>query len=259
VIDLHSHLLPGIDDGAPDLESSVAMGRAAVAGGVDAIVATPHVSATYRNDPLGFADRVDRVQAALDEAGVTLRVHRGAEVSHAMVHDLSGDALQACTLGDGNYLLLEPPLAGPAPFIDRLAAELQSRGFRILLAHPERIAAFQRNIGIVEKLVEEGCVTSVTAAAVSGRFGGAVKRMAQELFARGLVHNLASDAHDAQHRSPALRPLLDDAVVAMPELERALGYLVVEVPRAILAGEEPPGAPPVIELKRGFFGRLLDR
>jgi protein-tyrosine phosphatase len=259
LIDLHSHLLPGIDDGAPDLEASVAMGRAAVAGGVEAIVATPHVNGAYRNDPLTFADRVAQVQAALDQAGVALRVHRGAEVSHVMFHDLSEDALQACTLGDGNFLLLEPPLAGPTPFIDRLVDELQTRGFQILLAHPERIAAFQQNVGVIEKLVGQGCITSVTAGSVSGQFGGTVRRFTQELFARGLVHNLASDAHDAQFRSPALRPTLEKAVADVPELDGWLDYLTVEVPTAILAGKAPDGEPPVIKAKRGFFSRLRGR
>src|SRR3954470_1033928 len=89
LIDLHSHLLPGIDDGAPDLAASVAMARVAVDGGVEEIVATPHVSGTYPNDPLGFGYRVTAVQAALDHEGIALRVHSGAEVSHAMFHDVS--------------------------------------------------------------------------------------------------------------------------------------------------------------------------
>jgi protein-tyrosine phosphatase len=176
-----------------------------------------------------------------------------------MFHDLSEDALQACTLGDGNFLLLEPPLAGPTPFIDRLVDELQTRGFQILLAHPERIAAFQQNVGVIEKLVGQGCITSVTAGSVSGQFGGTVRRFTQELFARGLVHNLASDAHDAQFRSPALRPTLEKAVADVPELDGWLDYLTVEVPTAILAGKAPNGEPPVIETRRGFFSRLRGR
>src|SRR4051794_17577162 len=107
MIDLHSHLLPGIDDGARDLSDSLAMARVAVDGGVEQIVATPHVSGTYQNDPLGFAERVAAVQAALDDAGVPLRVHTGAEISHSMFHDLSEDALRACALGGGKWLLLE--------------------------------------------------------------------------------------------------------------------------------------------------------
>jgi protein-tyrosine phosphatase len=259
MIDLHSHLLPGIDDGAPDLAASVAMGSAAVAGGVDAIVATPHVNGRYQNDPLTFAGRVAAVQRALDEAGVALRVHAGAEVSHAMLHDLSEAALRACGLGGGKWLLLEPPLSGPVPFIDRMVYELQLKGFSVLLAHPERIGAFQRDIELLQKLVDQGCLCSVTAGSVAGQFGGSVERFTGELFARGLVHDLASDAHDPDHRSPALRPTLEQAVAAMPELEDWLDYLTVDVPTAILAGEMPRGAPPVIEPKRGLLGRLRRR
>jgi protein-tyrosine phosphatase len=260
VIDLHSHLLPGIDDGAPDLDASVAMGRVAVEGGVDAIVATPHVSGSYPNDPLTFDERVAQVQAALDEAGVALRVHKGAEVSHAMLHDLSDDALERCALGEGKFILFEPPLNGPVPFIDRMVFDLQLKGFKILLAHPERIAAFQRRIDLVQKLVDQGCLTSVTAGSAAGQFGGTVLRFTHELFARGLVHNLASDAHDAEWRSPALRPTLDKAVAELPELEGWLDYLTVEVPDAILAGQTPRANPPVIEPpKRGLLGRLRRR
>jgi protein-tyrosine phosphatase len=259
VIDLHSHLLPGIDDGAPDLAASLAMGRAAVAGGVEAIVATPHVSGNYQNDPLTFAGRVADVQAALDEAGIPLRVHVGAEVSHAMFHDLPEEALRACGLGGGKWLLFEPPHTGPAPFIDRMVYDLQLKGFSVLLAHPERTGAFQRDVGLLQKLVDQGCLCSVTAGSAVGQFGGTVKRFTAELFARGLVHNLASDAHDAEHRSPALRPTLEWAVAETPELGDWLDYLTVEVPEAILAGAMPRGAPPVIEPKRGLLGRLRRR
>lgn len=259
MIDLHCHLLPGIDDGAPDLGASVAMARAAVAGGVEAIVATPHVSGSYPNDPLAFVERVAEVQRALDDAGIALRVHSGAEIAHTMVGDLSDDALRAATLGGGGYLLIEPPYNGPAPFIDRLVDDLQARGFQVVLAHPERIGAFQRNLALLEGLVERGCLCSATVGSVAGRWGGAVKRFSAELLARGLVHNLASDAHDADRRSPALRPLLDQAVDLMPELEAHLDWLTVSVPRAILAGERPTGEPPRIEAPRGLLGRLRGR
>src|SRR3954447_9028870 len=259
MIDLHSHILPGIDDGAPDLDGSVDMGRAAVDGGVEAIVATPHVNAKYQNDPFTFAEQVAAVQEALDAAGVPLRVHTGAEVNQAMFGDLSEDALRACGLGGGNWLLLEPPMSGPAPFIDRMVYELQLKGFQILLAHPERIGSFMQDITIVQKLVDHGCLCSVTAGSVAGQFGGTVKRFSGELFARGLVHNLASDAHDAEWRSPALRPTLDKAVRELPELEDWLGYLCSDVPGAILAGETPRGAGRVIEPKRGLLGRLRRR
>ncbi len=259
MIDLHTHLLPGIDDGAPDLEASLAMARAALAGGVEAAVATPHVSSTYRNDPLALRARVDELQAAFAANDLPLRLHAGAEVSYSMLHSLSDDAVRACCLGDGDWLLLELPLSGPAPFVDRLVGDLQLRRYQVLLAHPERIAAFQRDIGLVERLVEQGCLCSITAGSLSGQFGGSVKRFTGELLARGLVHNIASDAHDAEHRSPALRTMLAPALAELPELESWLGYLTEDVPAAILAGKTPQALPPVIEPPRGLLGRLLRR
>lgn len=256
MIDLHCHLLPGIDDGSPSMGVSIAMARAAVEGGVDAIVATPHVSRRYANDAASVAQRCAELQRALDDAGVALRVHSGAEISHAVVGELGDDALRASALGGGGYVLLEPPYTGPAPFIDRMVGRLHAKGFGVVLAHPERSGAFQRNIEVLEGLVDAGVLCSVTAGSISGQFGGTVKRFAQELFARGLVHNLASDAHDAEHRSPALRPALDKAVAELPGLEHALGWLTVEVPLAILAGEEVQGSPPVIEPRRGLLGWL---
>jgi protein-tyrosine phosphatase len=260
VIDLHSHLLPGIDDGPPDMDASIAMARAAVEGGVIEIVATPHVNSTYANDPVTFGDQVARLQVALDDEGIALRVHTGAEISHAVLTDLSGDQLRACTLGGGGYVLFEPPLGGPIPFIDRMVANLQEQGFKVLLAHPERIAAFHSRIGLVEKLVGRGCLTSVTAGSVTGQFGGTVKRFTEQLFGRGLVHNLASDAHDADWRSPALRPVLDKAVAELPDLDEWLDWLTVDVPRAVLAGEAAPGEPPrIAPPRRGVLGRLRRR
>jgi protein-tyrosine phosphatase len=217
------------------------------------------VSPNYPTDPATLVQRCADVQSALDRAGVPLRVHTGAEVAFSMFHELDDDALRACALGGAKYLLFEPPYTGPAPFIDRMVYDLQLKGFQIVLAHPERIGAFQRNIDALEKLVDQGVLCSVTAGSVSGQFGGPVKRFTQELFARGLVHNLASDAHDAVHRAPALRPVLDKAAAELPELEQSLGWLTLEVPRAILAGEPIQGAPPAIEPRRGLLGRLRRR
>jgi protein-tyrosine phosphatase len=259
VIDLHCHLLPGIDDGARDLDDSVAMARAALAGGVEAIVATPHVSGNYPNEPLALAGRVAQVQDAIDEAGVPLHVHQGAEIASSMLADLSDEQLRACALGGGRYVLLEPPYSGPAPFLDRLVFELARRGLDVVLAHPERIQAFHQHPDQLEKLVEQGALCSVTAGSVTGRWGRHVKDFTRGLFERGLVHNLASDAHDAQHRSPALAPQIEEAVAELPELADWVDWLCTEVPRAIVSGEPVSGVPPRIEPRRGLLGRLRRR
>jgi protein-tyrosine phosphatase len=259
VIDLHCHLLPGVDDGARDLDESVAMARAAVTGGVEAIVATPHVSRHFPTAPAELAERCAEVQTALDAAAVPLAVHVGAEIAAQVLTELGDDDLRACTLGGGRYLLLEPPYSGPAPFLERMVSDLAGRGFGVVLAHPERIQAFHQDVELLERLVTGGALCSVTTASVSGGWGRAVKRFSEELFRRRLVHNLASDAHDAERRTPALRPLAEAAVAQLPGLEHAIDWLTDSVPRAILAGEQVAGEPPRIEPGGGRRGRLRRR
>jgi protein-tyrosine phosphatase len=217
------------------------------------------VSGTYRNDPAMLAGRVAQVQQAIDAAGVPLRVHTGAEISITAFQELDDEALGQCGLGGGRYILLEPPYNGPAPFLDRIVFDLSVRGYYVVLAHPERIGAFQSDIDFLEKLVGQGALCSVTAGSVVGQWGRPVKKMTEELFRRGLVHNLASDAHDARRRSPALRPILDEAAAALPGLEPWLEWLTVDVPRAIVAGEPVRGQAPVIEGAGGLRRRLRRR
>ena len=206
-----------------------------------------------------MAARCVEVQAALDGAGVPLRVHAGAEIASSVVLDLSDDDLRACALGGGSYLLLEPPYVGPAPFLDRMVFDLALRGYNVVLAHPERIQAFQQRPALLEKLVEQGALCSVTAGSVTGQWGRAVKRFTADLFRRGLVHNLASDAHDAKHRSPALRPQIDQVLAELPGLADWAGWLTDEVPRAIVGGQTVEGEPPRLEGGRSLLGRLRRR
>src|SRR5205085_9057430 len=115
-------------------------------------------------------------------------------------------------------------------------------------------------VALLERIVvEEGALCSVTAGSVSGRWGRLVKKFTEELFRRGLVHNLASDAHDADERSPALAPQIDDVVRTLPELEGWIGWLTDEVPRAIVAGEPVEREAPRIERGGGLLGGLRRR
>lgn len=255
MIDLHCHLLPGVDDGPPDVETSLAMARTAVKDGVSTIVATPHVSSRYQTDPRTIADRVAALQSELDDAGIPLTVKTGAEINLAMFGDLDDEALQACALAGGKYLLVEAPFGGPVPFIDRLLFDLQVRGFRIVLAHPERISAFQKDVDLLERMVDRGALCSITGSSLVGRFGKSVRSFSLELLQRGLVHNISSDAHDPYERAPGLGRAFD----AMPELEPWRGWLTVEAPEAILRGEGLSGNPPRLEPPRGLLSRLRRR
>jgi protein-tyrosine phosphatase len=242
VIDLHCHVLAGLDDGPRTPEDSVAMARAAAAAGTRTIVATPHVSSRYTNDAAAIAGVVRELNAALALADVPVSVLPGAEVAITSVSELDPAELSALSLGGrGTWLLIEPPFTSVAVGLDALVWELQDRGHRVVLAHPERCAAFQRDRRLLASLVESGVVTSITAGSLVGRFGRSVRRFARELLDAELVHNVSSDAHDYRQRPPSV----------LSELERAglspmSDWLTSAVPAAIIDGAHSIPPPPAL-------------
>jgi protein-tyrosine phosphatase len=251
VIDLHCHVLPGIDDGPASLEGSVALARAAATAGIETLVATPHVSARYRNDAATIAPLVAQVNNALAADGVAVRVLAGAEVAMTRVAELPVGELSLLGLGGGSWLLLEPPFGSVATGLDAIVAELQQQGRHVLLAHPERCQAFHRDPAIVSRLVSNGVRTSVTADSLAGRFGSTVRRFALAMFEQELVHNVTSDAHDHINRPPGIAAQLERAGYgAMSE------WLAVEVPRAILTDQTLPARPSVAASRRRSRWRL---
>ncbi len=237
MIDLHCHVLAGIDDGPGTTEGSVALARAAAEQGTRTIVATPHVSWRYDNDSDTIARLVEEANTAISAAGLALNVVPGAEIAVTRAADLSGEQLSALALGGGPWLLIEPPFAADASGLDMLIFELLDEGHSVVLAHPERCPAFHRDPQMLESLVHSGVLTSITAGSLVGRFGGSVRRFALELVDAELVHNVASDAHDPEQRRPGMARELEQAGLA-PLAE----WLTEGVPAAILAGEEavPP-------------------
>jgi protein-tyrosine phosphatase len=238
VIDLHSHVLPGIDDGAATIESSVAMARAAAAAGTRTIVATPHVSWTYPN-------RADTIVALSRELGerlraeqVSLEIVSGAEIALTRAGDIDQAELSSLALGNSSWLLLEPPFTAVVAGLDATIMDLRSKGFQILLAHPERCPAFQREPSLLNSLVRSGVLTSITAGSLVGRFGGMVRRFAFEMVSQGLVHNVASDAHDCLWRPPGVHAELESAGLG-PLSE----WLTNEIPVAILGDHPIPPRP----------------
>ncbi len=261
MIDLHCHVLPGIDDGPATLEDSLSLARIAAAAGTRMLVATPHVSGRYGNDAATIARAVAELnerlaaEAIVTAAGVPLEVRAGAEVALTVIAELDPAELARLTLGGGPWLLVEPPFAAPAPNLDALLLELQHEGRRIVLAHPERCAAFQRDPPMLARLVRAGMVTSVTASSLTGRFGEEARAFALTLAREGLLHNVASDAHDDVQRRPEIAVELERA--GLGELTE---WLTEEVPRAILAGATIPPRPalagPVGERARRTRWRL---
>jgi len=255
MIDLHSHILPGIDDGPGALEGSLAFARAAVEAGITEIVATPHVSWRYANTAASIGADVAELRGLLAAHAIALQLHAGAEVAMTQVGEIDAGELRALHLGGGPWLLLEPPFTPVASGLLEIVAGLQQRGHRILLAHPERCPAIHREPSLLSEMVASGVLASVTAGSLVGQFGSTVKRMAVQILQDGLAHNVASDAHDAIKRPPGMRE----------EIERAgLGslseWLTVEVPSAILAGSpEIPPRPPYRPPARGLGSRIRAR
>jgi protein-tyrosine phosphatase len=240
MIDLHSHVLPGIDDGPATIEGSLAMARAAVAAGTRILVATPHVSWNYPNDADTIAALVEELNALLTAEEIALEIRAGAEIAMTRLIDIPPAQLPRLRLGAGPWLLVEPPFAPAVTGLDSILLDLQRQGHQILLAHPERCQAFHRDPQMLSSLVRAGVLTSITAGSLVGRFGGEVRRFALSLARDGLVHNVASDAHDIVSRPPGTAAELHQA-----GLEPLADWLTEQVPAAILSGEEIPPSPAV--------------
>lgn len=241
VIDLHTHVLPGIDDGARSVEDSRAMALAAAAAGVSVLVATPHVRDDYPTTSAEMEEAVAFVRADFVQQGIPVEVLPGAEVDLSLLWAIPPEELRRLTLAQtGRYLLLEFPYRGWPLALDSAVTRLVQLGVTPLLAHPERNPEVQDRPHRVRGLVDSGALVQVTAASLVGDRDRAAQAAALRLLDLGLVHVLASDSHGS-HIS---REGLGAAAVNIgdPGLAR---YLTVEVPGAIVAGEPVPGRPEV--------------
>jgi protein-tyrosine phosphatase len=253
VIDLHCHLLPGVDDGPADLGGTLAMARLHIRAGVRTVAATPHVSWDTPTDVAAIDRHLADVRAALAAAEIPLEVVRGAEIDVHQAVRLSDEQLRALALGGGEWLLVEAPLR-PGVGLVPVVRALLGRGHRVLLAHPERSPLVQRDPDALRALVRAGAATQLTASSFAGRFGRPVRDYAERMLEAGLVHSVASDAHDASRRPPGIvEPL------AAAGLEELAPLLAQEVPAAILASAALPPVPTWRRRRRGplraRFGR----
>ncbi len=209
-VDIHCHILPGIDDGAADWDQSLAMARLAEADGISTIVATPHQLGNHgRNDGRTIRTRVAQLQQFLEQNGLRLRILPGADVriEPEMIGKIrAGEVL---TLADrGRYVLLELPHEMYLP-LNRLLQDLHRASLIGILSHPERNLGILNNPKLVGPLVDAGCLMQVTAGSLIGTFGPEVQRLSERLLADGLVHFLATDAHSPKSRRPLMRRSYD--------------------------------------------------
>jgi protein-tyrosine phosphatase len=238
VIDLHCHLLPGVDDGPATPVDAVALARAFVAAGITRVAATPHVAPEYPNT----AEVIDAAWLGLvTELGrerVPLEVVAGAELDLLHVQALSDEELGRLRLGAHGPLLVECPFSPLVPHFESLVVGLLDAGHRVLLAHPERSPAFLRDPELLRRLVGAGAMSSLTGASFGGRFGRTAQQYACWAVDEALAHDLATDAHDLSRRPPVLDSPLEAAGYGW-----ATEWLTREAPAAILAGDALPDRP----------------
>lgn len=238
MIDLHSHILRGVDDGAATLRESVEIARAAVAAGTTAIAATPHVRDDYPTTAARMRELVEELRAALEETAIPLHIHTGGELAldRLDLHDKS--QLREFGLAGSSYLLLEFPYHGWPLELRQRIFEVQVEGFVPVLGHPERNAEVRAAPQRLAPLVEAGAIVQVTAASVDGRLGRSTRATALELIETGLAHLIASDAHTADVRAVGLA----EAAAAVGGGQLA-SWLTQEVPAAIVSGAPLPPRP----------------
>ena len=223
MIDLHSHILPGLDDGPATMEGSLELAAGGRRGGhADDPRHAPHQrrpehrSGAYRGGAGGAA-------AALAEAEIPLEVLPGGEIAIWRLIDLDDDTLRALALGGGPYLLVESPFSPVIGDFEPMVLDLHRRGHRVLLAHPERCPAFQRTPSRLEGLVGAGALVQITAGSMTGGFGSTVRRFTTALLRDGLVHVVASDAHDTRPPPPGPAGRLPGPRARAPGPHRAGG------------------------------------
>lgn len=253
MIDIHSHILWGLDDGARDLEESLELVDGAVRSGTTDIVATPHASPEYEFRPEVVEERVAELQA---RAGASIRIHRGCDfhLSYTNIDDAVRHPAKY-TIDGGRYLLVEFSDLAIFQTSEGDLALLRDAGMIPIITHPERNPLLRQRLTVLARWVDQGCLLQVTAHSYLGRFGKKAERFAGELTRRGLVHFAASDAHHPVHR-PAR---LEDAYrhLARRYSDPLARRLCVENPRAVLAGEPLP--PPIAVPERTWMSRLFGR
>jgi protein-tyrosine phosphatase len=242
MIDLHCHILPGIDDGAADLAMSLQMAQAFVADGVEVVACTPHIlPGLYHNSGPAIREATARLQSALDQNGISLRLVTGAD-NHIVPGFVAGiGSGHLLTLADTRYVLVEPPHHVAPARLEDLFFEITVAGYVPILTHPERLTWIRSQYAMIERMFEAGVFMQVTSGSLAGSFGRDAQYWAHRMLEEGRVHILATDAHDPKRRPPDLARGRDLAAKRIGESEAT--HLVLTRPRGILANVPPSELP----------------
>ncbi len=239
MVDIHCHILPGIDDGSKSWEMTAEMCRMSAADGVTHIVATPHSNDTYPYNRERFTEMLGQLHDAAD-GKLTFSLGCDFHFSYDNIHDALANP-RRYTIGDTQYLLIEFSDYGIPPSVKNDVFSIMSSGMVPIITHPERNQVLLKNPEMVLMLVEHGCLVQVTANAVTGAWGGKSKKMVEWLLKRQAVHVVASDAHDPVNRTPIMSQARE--VVAQLAGAPVAEALVTLNPTAIVEGQNLPYHP----------------
>jgi protein-tyrosine phosphatase len=261
VIDIHSHIMPDIDDGARSMEEAVEMARIAAGDGIEQMVSTPHMFNGLSNnpEPSEILERVAALNEAIGSGGLKVLPGNEVHVSHEIAEQARNN--RVTKINSRNYMLVEFPQLTVPVGADELFYKLLLQGVRPILVHPERNGQIQARPSIVATFVERGVLIQVTAMSVTGEFGPAARTCAERLLRHNCVHFLATDAHRPNRRPPILsKGRAAAAAIIGDEPARAL---VEDNPRAVVNGNVVEAAPPIPfgskakTSKRSFFSRFF--
>jgi len=204
-VDLHCHILPGIDDGAGDMETSLEMLRIAEKDGIEHIIATPHyIKGEIDNGPSIVREKYEELKQALVNGNINVKVYPGNEVYISPdIPELMEDRL-ICPLNDTSYVLVEFPMSTIPLYAADVFYQLRLKGFNPILAHPERNGEIVGDPNILFDLVQSGVLVQINAASLTGFYGRKVEETAWSLLRHGMAHFVATDAHSQGRRAPKL-------------------------------------------------------
>jgi len=235
MVDLHHHLLPGLDDGSPDLETSIAMARMAVADGITHVICTPHASSRYAFSPTLIEEKLSSLRSALASESVPLTLASGCDFH--LGYDNIKDAIahpRKYSLNSTDYLLIELPDHGLSTSLEEIFYQLRLAGLVLILTHPERNPTLQRDQARLASWLREGMLVQITTSSILGKMGETARKMSHTLLTNRWVHFLATDAHNLTTRPPRMAEARD--LVATKYGDAYANRLCTENPAAVFAG-----------------------
>ncbi len=210
MIDIHHHLLWGLDDGASSVETSIAMARIAEEDGITHVVCSPHANDRYAYEPHVISEKINTLQRLLDREEIAIKLGQGCDfhMSYENIQEAKVDPAKYSINGLG-YLLVEIPDYGVSRSLTEIFYQLQLRGLTPILTHPERNPTLQGDPERMEDWLRGGVLVQITAGSVVGRMGKHAERMAHDLLSKRWVHFLATDAHNTTSRPPRMQQAFD--------------------------------------------------